>query len=362
VVDCEMHRRLALGISRASIVLLKNDGILPLDKSRVNSIAVTGPNADDIEVLLGNYNGTPSNPVTPLKGLMKTGLEVNYSKGCEITGNSKQGFAAALQDAAKSDVIIFCAGLSPKIEGEECDTGGFERSDLGLPGAQAGLLAELKKTGKPVILVLLSGSALSVDPDMANAVLQAWYPGQSGGEAVADVIFGKYNPAGRLPVTVYKSAVDLPDFKDYSMENRTYRYFKGEPLYPFGYGLSYTSFEYSNMRIGAVGKTRPIKISIDVRNTGKYAGDEVVQLYIKDKKASCRVPLKQLAGFERINLKPGQKKKVNFIIKPEQLALVNEQGKRVVEPGGFEAFAGGVQPGYEAMSPNTQVVKTGFVL
>jgi beta-glucosidase len=360
IVDSREHKSFAADVSRASIVLLKNDGILPLKKSRINSITVTGPNADDVEVLLGNYHGTPSKPVTPLKGLMKTGLEVNCSRGCELTGDSKQGFVAAMEDAARSDVIVFCGGLSPKIEGEECDTGGFERSDLGLPGVQADLLAELKKTGKPVILVLLSGSALSIDPDKANAIIQAWYPGQSGGEAIADIIFGRYNPAGRLPVTVFKSSKDLPDFKDYSMENRTYKFFKGEPLYPFGYGLSYTSFAYSGLNIGKVKRGAPVEVSVEVTNTGKHEGDEVVQIYLKDVEASCRVPKHQLAGFQRVSLKPGQKKLIEFIIKPEQFELVNDAGKKIFEPGEFEVFVGGVQPGF--VCETTMVVSSKFVL
>lgn len=354
VVDCDMHKRFALGVSRASVVLLKNNGVLPLNRRLINSIAVTGPNADDVEVLLGNYNGTPSNPITPLKALMKLGVEVNYSKGCGIKDESRQGFAAAIEDANRSDVVVFCAGLSPKIEGEECDTGGFERSDLGLPGVQAELLAELKKTNKPVILVLISGSALSVDPSKADAIIQAWYPGQSGGEAIADVIFGKYNPAGRLPVTVYKSAKDLPDFKDYSMENRTYRYFKGEVLYPFGFGLSYAKFSYKKLIIiGSVKRDGPVKVGVEVENTGKCAGDEVVQLYLKDIEASCRVPALSLAGFKRISLKPWQKETVDFTITPEQLAVVKEDGSRVIEPGEFEVYIGGGQPGFACASTMT---------
>jgi beta-glucosidase len=349
-LDCKKHKELAGEMSRASLVLLKNDGMLPLDKSKINSIALTGPNADDIEVLLGNYNGTPSDPVTPLKAFRKTGLEVNYSKGCGLVDPSKQGFAGAVDDAKRSDIIIFCGGLSPKIEGEECDTGGFERSELGLPGVQTELLDALKKTGKPLVLVLLSGSALSVDSAKADAIIQAWYPGQSGGDAIADVIFGSYNPAGRLPVTVYKSSKDLPDFRDYSMENRTYRYFKGDVLFPFGFGLSYTKFSYSDLKIGAFSRRQPLKVSVKVENTGKLAGDEVVQVYMKDTEASCRVPKHALAGFRRISLNPGDSKTVKFELKPEQFALVTEAGERVIEPGEFEIYAGGVQPGFECAS------------
>lgn len=349
-LDCAKHKVFSLEMSRASMVLLKNDGVLPMDIRKINSICVTGPNADEMEVLLGNYAGTPSNPVTPLKALQRTGIEINHSKGCGLTDPSKQGFVAAIEDAKKSDVIVFCGGLSPKIEGEECDTGGFERSELGLPGVQSELLEELKKTGKPVILVLLSGSALSVDPTKAGAIIQAWYPGQSGGDAVADVIFGRYNPAGRLPVTVYKSSKDLPDFRDYSMENRTYRYFKGDVLFPFGFGLSYTKFAYSDLKIGAFSRTKPVLVSVKVENTGGLAGDEVVQVYVKDIKATCRVPKHSLAGFRRVSLKPGESKIVSFKLQPQQFSVVTEKGKRVIEPGEFLIYAGGVQPGYECAS------------
>ncbi|MGD0566062.1 MAG: glycoside hydrolase family 3 C-terminal domain-containing protein [Candidatus Goldiibacteriota bacterium] len=354
VVDCPAHKKAALEAARASIVLLKNNGVLPFNMKKIQTIAVIGPNSDDVEVLMGNYSGTPSAPVTPLDAFKKLGAKINYVKGCSLTGNSTDGFKEAVNAALDSDAVIFCAGLSPKIEGEECDTGGFERSDLGLPGVQSKLLQELKITGRPVILVLLSGSALSVGPECADAIIQAWYPGQSGGRAIADVITGKYNPAGRLPVTVYKSASDLPDFRDYNMENRTYRYFKGEPLYPFGFGLSYTDFEYSGIKIK---KGKTIEVSAVVKNTGKKSGDEVVQLYVKYLNPGFRLPRLQLIGFQRFNLKSGRKKKISFSLKKEELMVISMEGKKVKHSGGFEFFIGGVQPGYEAITESTGVAK-----
>jgi len=360
VVDCVKHREFCAEVSRSSLVLLKNNGILPLNPAKAGTIALIGPNCDDVEVLLGNYNGTPSCPVTPLSAFRNSGVKTAYSRGCGITGDSRAGFKAAIETAEGSDVIVFCGGLSPKIEGEECDTGGYERADLGLPGMQEELIRELKKSGKPLILVLISGSALSIDPGICDAIVQAWYPGQSGGEAIADLVFGKFCPSGRLPVTVYKSVKDLPDFREYSMANRTYRYFKGEPLYPFGYGLSYTTFRYSSITASkaAVEPGCPVTVSAEVKNTGKMAGHEVVQLYIRDVEASCAVPQKSLAGFKRVFLEPGEKKKVKFEIQPSQLALVNEKGERIIEKGEFEAAIGGIQPGFECETTNC--VKTVF--
>lgn len=337
VVNCPRHKKMALDAARASIVMLKNNGILPLKKAKIKRLAVIGPNCDDVEVLLGNYAGTPADPVTPLKALLREKISISHSTGCGLTLDSKVGFEKAVKAAKDSDAVIFCGGLSPKIEGEECDTAGYERSELGLPGVQAELLAELKKTGRPVILVLLSGSALSVAPDCAGAILQAWYPGESGGTAIMDIIFGRYNPSGRLPVTVYKSAEDLPDFRDYSMENRTYRYFKGEVLFPFGFGLSYTTFEYSGLKVK---KGKGLTVSVRVNNTGKTAGHEVVQLYVKYLNPHFRLPQSQLVGFKKISLGAGKTKTVSFSIEREQLMVIDEKGKKVKHNGGFEFTTG----------------------
>jgi len=226
---------------------------------------------------------------------------------------------------------------------------GGDRTDLSLPKPQEALLKAVVATGKPVVVVLLSGSALAVNwaNDNAPAILHAWYPGGEGGTAIADVLFGDYNPGGRLPVTFYKSVDQLPPFTDYSMAGRTYRYFKGDPLYPFGFGLSYTKFDYDNLRLSAksVKAGEPIKVSVDVKNAGEMAGDEVVQLYLTDVAASAPVPIRTLVGFDRIHLRPGEKHTVTFTITPRQMSLIDERGKRVIEPGEFAISIGGSQVG-----------------
>jgi len=354
VNDCAAHRELALKAARASIVLLKNHKeSLPLRKD-LKKIAVIGPNADDPEVLLGNYSGTPSVSCTPLQGIKKKagpGTQVEYIRGCE---HAKPGIDPKAVDLARSaDVVIMIMGISPRLEGEEMDVtfpgfSGGDRTSLNLPGSQEELLKAVHATGKPVVLVLLSGSALAVNwaNDNVGAILQTWYGGEEAGTALADVLFGDYNPAGRLPVTFYKDVSDLPPFDDYSMAGRTYRYFSGEVLYPFGYGLSYTKFKYSGLKItpDSTPADRNISVSVDVSNAGSRDGEEVVQLYVTDLKTSVPEPIRQLQGFKRLFLKSGEKQTVTFQITPYQLSLINEVNKRVVEPGKFLISAGGRQP------------------
>ena len=496
--DSESHRALALKAARESIVLLKNEnGTLPLRKD-LKSIAVIGPNADALEVLLGNYNGTPSRSVTPLTGIRekvspntkvlyaqgtyRIGLssvpipssafgesklqaeyfsnremkgqpvltraepEINYTwnsfspapnvppqafsarwTGTLIapnTGNYVIGAAGdgawrmtvngrtlieelsnrrtktitkeifleagrpydfrfeyygnnnpysalkliwsppgmeetlrrqAVAQAKQADVVVICLGLSPLVEGEEMDVRlegfrGGDRTDIGLPKAEEELLKEVQALGKPTVLVLLNGSALAVNwaNDHVPAIVDAWYPGEEGGSAIADVLFGDYNPGGRLPVTFYKSVDQLPPFTDYSMQGRTYRYFKGDPLFPFGFGLSYSRFNYTNFKLDRqrikAGESLPV--SVEVQNAGNRAGDEVVQLYLSDVAASAPVPIRSLAGIKRIFLQPGEKQKVSFTLAPHQMSLINNDGKRVIEPGQFLITVGGKQPGF----------------
>ncbi|MBV6647951.1 MAG: glycoside hydrolase family 3 C-terminal domain-containing protein, partial [Cyclobacteriaceae bacterium] len=254
-----------------------------------------------------------------------------------------------LEYAQKSDVVVMVGGISPRLEGEELPLAieGFHRGDrteLGLPKVQLDLLKKLKATGKPVVLVLMNGSALAANwaDDNIPAILEAWYPGQEGGNAIADVLFGDYNPAGRLPVTVYRSAEDLPPFEEYSMENRTYRYFTGEPLYSFGHGLSYSTFEYADLVLSgnSMDANTPLKISVKVTNTGETMGEEVVQLYVKDKEASTPRPIMELKGFERVQLNPGETKTVRFTVNAKNLLMINEAGQRVVEEGEFDLLIG----------------------
>jgi beta-glucosidase len=266
-------------------------------------------------------------------------------------GMTERLMQEAVTAARDSEVSVLVLGISARLEGEEMPVHvegfrGGDRTDLSLPKSQDALLKAIVATGKPVVVVLLSGSAVAVNwaNDNVPAILAAWYPGGEGGTAIADVLFGNYNPAGRLPVTFYKSVDQLPPFTDYSMQGRTYRYFKGEPLYPFGYGLSYTRFDYSNLRFQSktVKAGEPMKVSVDVTNAGDREGDEVVQLYLTDTAASAPVPIRTLVGFDRISLRPREKRTVTFTITPRQMSLIDDNGKRVIEPGEFSVIIGGL--------------------
>ena len=263
----------------------------------------------------------------------------------------------ALEAAKKSDVVVLCLGLSPDIEGEEMPVllEGFDkgdRTDITLPKTQIELMKKIQALGKPTILVLMNGSALAVNWAGENvpAILEAWYPGEFGGNAIADILFGDYNPSGRLPVTFYKSVNDLPDFKNYNMKNRTYKYFKGAPLFPFGHGLSYTNFTYNNLNIAnQVTVNKDITMSVEVKNTGAIAGDEVVQIYIT-KEGKMDEATRTLVGFKKIHLNAGETKTVQYNIKPKQYATINTEGKSVVEPGSLVISVGGKQPGFKGIA------------
>lgn len=487
------HDRLALEMARESIVLLKNENnFLPLSTD-LKKIAVIGPNADNLDALLGNYNGTPSAYITPLEGIRRTVSEkttvsyvkgVSYTKGIvELTAipqgffsyKGKEGLFAEFFDNMKldgkplssrmdqnldynwaqgnpvpglpteqisarwigeltprkdgnyiigvtsddgsrfyfdnelvidawvdqgattriitrdlkagksyplkveyfqnggdaviqlgwqepdqdthaelmtavddADVVIFMGGISPRLEGEEMGSQinyeGFFRGDrtsINLPPVQTDLIKELKKMGKQVVLVIESGSAVAANWENENlpAIIQAWYPGQNGGQAIADVIFGKYNPAGRLPVTVYKSVDQLPAFENYNMDGRTYRYFKGDPLFPFGYGLSFTNFEYSDLVVGP--GTEGVEVSVKVKNTGSMDGNEVIQIYVSDVEASVPVAVKSLKAFTKVFLKKGESRDISFTLSWDDFALYDENMQRGVEPGDFKIQAGG---------------------
>lgn len=497
----EENKTLALEAAKKSIVLLKNKkNTLPLSKS-IKTLAVIGPNADNWESLVGNYNGIAKHPITVLEGIKsklknteilfaegshladgvsnlhpvpseflltadgKPGVtgeyfdnsklegepvftrvdkDINfywesgspsmilpddnfsirwtgylvppvsgtYKMGCwgmpelniwlegekilshrsehhafyhekavDLEAGKKYKFVyeyhnwygdgdakllwsmpnknmqnEAVEIAKKADAVVLVLGLSQRLEGEEMPikVDGFEggdRTHLKLPKTQTDLMHAIQKTGKPVILVLLNGSALAIGwaNENIDAIISAGYPGQEGGTAVADVLFGDYNPAGRLPVTYYKSVEQLPAFENYDMEGRTYRYFTGEPLYPFGYGLSYTTFKYSNLQLPQKAKTGDeIKVKVEVTNTGNKDGEEVVQLYLKDEKATTERPIVQLEGFKRIKLKAGETKQVDFVLTPRQFSMIDKNEKRVIEKGWFTISVGGGQPQYAA--------------
>jgi beta-glucosidase len=514
-VSCsDYNNTLAREAARKSIVLLKNENnILPLSKE-IKSIAVIGPNSDNFESLIGNYNGIPKDPVTILRGItnkITPDTKIIYTEGCDladgihnltpipsrylVTEDGKQGalgeyynnrdmkgepvftrvddnisfywenlsprydmpddnfgikwttylvppvsgtyaiggwgssgyevllegkkiisyknehsafykeVPAELQagkkykievlyknyagdadmkllwapprpdlteqavNAAKAaDAVVLVLGLSQRLEGEEMAIkidgfSGGDRTNLNLPAVQEQLLDAVSAIGKPVIVVLTSGGALAVNKaqEKASAILLAGYGGQQGGNALADVLFGDFNPAGRLPVTYYKSIDQIPAFENYDMTGKTYRFFTKEPLYPFGYGLSYTSFRYSNLSIPEkVVAGNNIKVSVTVTNSGKIAGEEVVELYLTDEKASTPRPVRELEGFQRITLNAGESKNVEFILKPRQLSIINNKEKRVIEPGYFTISVGGKQPGFTGyLDPQFTQVLTG---
>jgi beta-glucosidase len=508
VIDSPAHRKIALQAARESMVLLKNQGdLLPLGKG-IRSLALIGPNADNVTTQGGNYPGTSSKEVSLLQGLnqyaARKGIKVTYVKGCDFTSagdvhlspipstalasggeaglsgkyfsgenlegtpvttrqdatvdfnwsqtpppglnhdhysvrwtgtisapkdgaytigvtgddgfrlfvdeqpviddwsnhgaetrtctvNCKAGnpvpirleyyqsekdayislgwsapgqgpFGPAIAAAEKADAVIFVGGINSNIEGEEGTPGGGDRPTMDLPAVQEQLLEALNGTGKPVVFVLMSGSAMSINwaQEHVPAILQAWYSGEEGGNAITDVLFGNYNPAGRLSVTYYTGLDQLPDFHDYAMKSRTYRYFEGKPLYPFGYGLSYTKFAYDKMEAPAtVDAGQPVTVEATVQNVGARAGDEVVELYlrpapnekVREINPGQPMPRLILAGFQRINLAPAASKVVKFTLSPEQLLLVNEQGVRALQPGTWQIFVGGGQPDLSGATP-----------
>jgi beta-glucosidase len=362
--------------------------VLPLSKT-VKRIAVVGPTADNINALLGNYNGTPADPVTILDGIRAAvpQAQVVYARGAELVeglverpvagspATSPQLVARsldpgvpptvaaaapppppasaeeALAAARDADVVIFVGGLTSQIEGEEMRVtlpgfAGGDRTDLKLPASQQQLLEALQATGKPVVLVLTAGSALAVDWAQQHlpAILYAWYPGQRGGSAVADVLFGDADPAGRLPVTFYKADETLPAFDDYRMDGRTYRYFKGKPLYAFGHGLSYTKFSYSGLALdrNRIGSRDRLHITVKVKNTGKRAGEEVVQLYLRAVDTPHARASKELRGIQRIALAPGEQRTLTFDVSAtKDLRYYDEQRRDyAVDAGRYEVQVG----------------------
>lgn len=366
VNDCAEHRALAAEVARRSMVLLKNDGLLPLSADKLKTIAVIGPNADSRKALMGNYYGTASKYITVLEGIRNSVGEdtrVLYSEGCGLNSDYKENLAQMLKEvpdriseavscAEKADVTILCVGLDETLEGEEGDQGNAyvsgDKPDLSLPESQRKLMEAIFKTGKPVVLVVMAGSALDLRAGEAhaNCILQAWYPGEEGGNAVADILFGRHNPSGRLPVTFYNSVEELPDFKDYSMKGRTYKYMQQEALYPFGYGLSYTDFQYSDITLKdkEITAGKALECSVTIKNTGKYDGYETAQLYLKVLKDAEDLPRWQLNGIKSVFLKAGEEKTVSFTLEPKQMAYVDAEGRSVLEPGAFRVFIGGSQP------------------
>lgn len=361
-VECREHIELAVEAARRSMVLLKNDGLLPLHVEQLKSIAVIGPNANSRDALVGNYVGTSSQYITPLEGIQQyvgDDVRVYYSEGChlyhdkvEALAQVKDRFAEAVIAAEQADVVVLCLGLDATIEGEQGDAGNEyasgDKIDLRLPGLQQDLLETVAAVGKPVVLLLSAGSAMDLSwaQQHVNAIVDIWYPGARGGRAVAEALFGEFSPNGKLPVTFYASTDDLPDFKDYSMDNRTYRYFKGTPLYPFGYGLSYGKITYADASISktaaVIGDT--LTIQAVVKNESGYPLHEAVQVYVHDVESETRTPIWQLRGVQCVCLLPGESQSVSLTLEARDFAIIREDGSCVVEPGAFKVAIGGQQP------------------
>lgn len=360
-VECREHLEEALNMARKGSVLLKNDGVLPLDKSKLKTIGVVGPNADSRAALIGNYHGTSSRYITVLEGIQdEAGEEVRvlFSEGCHLEKDrvenlawSQDRISEAVITAEHSDVVIICVGLDETLEGEEGDAGNSDASgdkkDLHLPKVQEELIEKVTAVGKPTIVVLMAGSAIDLNyaEEHCNAVLMAWYPGARGGRAIADILFGNVSPSGKLPVTFYKGLEDLPEFTDYSMKNRTYRYMEQEALYPFGYGLTYGDTEVKEAKVlGEVTKESDIRVEVSLKNVGETDTDEVVQIYIKDLDSKLAVPNHNLCAFKRISLKAGEEKTVEMTVPNRAMSVVDEEGERHIDSKNFKLFAGFSQP------------------
>lgn len=352
-LDTKEHRALNLEAARKSLVLLKNENnFLPLDKNKIRSVGVIGPNADSRKVLSGNYEGTASRYVTVLEGIedyVGDDVRVYYAKGCDLIRDSRDGLSEAEAVCSAADVIVAVMGLDAGIEGEE-DMGGDaavgDKPDLYFPGLQPELLRIAYESGKPVILVSMTGSAMALtwEDEHFPAVIEAWYPGAQGGRAVAEMIFGAYSPEGKLPVTFYRTAEELPEFTDYSMKGRTYRYMEKEALYPFGYGLSYTSFALTNVSLDSdtIAAEEKIILTADLKNTGEMAGGETVQVYVKALRPGT--PNAQLKGLKKVFLQPGEEARVEIVLDDHAFALCDEEGRSMLEAGEYAVFAGTQQP------------------
>ena len=359
VNDCAEHHSLALKAAEESMVLLKNDGILPLDKAKLKTVAVIGPNSDSEEILKGNYNGTATEKYTLLEGIravLGKDTRIFCSEGAHLYRDNVENLAEAddrikeaVSMAMRSDVVFLCLGLNGTLEGEEGDANnsyaGADKVDLNLPESQMRLLKAVCETGTLVILLLSTGSAMAINEadEHCSAILQVWYPGQMGGLAAARLLMGEAVPSGRLPVTFYRTTEELPDFTDYSMKGRTYRYMEHEALYPFGYGLSYGDFEYSNLKAEQI-ETGQVKLSVEITNHSMFECDEVAQVYVRITDSELAAPGGSLADFKRIHLKAGESAAAAFILSAKAFMVVNEEGEFVFDGSAAVVTCGGSQP------------------
>ncbi len=357
-VDQKKHRELNLRAAEESLVLLKNNGLLPLDEKKLRTVAVIGPNADSQTPLNGNYHGTANKYVTVLEGIrsLLPQARVLYSRGChlyrdvlESPGYYGDCYSEAVNHARLADVAILCVGMDETIEGEEMVdnkewTG--DKTDLLLPRIQRDLIRRVLDTGTPCVIVNMTGSAIDLEEanQKADAIVQAFYPGALGGEAIARLLLGRFNPAGRLPVTFYHNTDPLPEFTDYSMANRTYRYIHYAPLYPFGFGLGYSSFAFKNARARVDEQAGTVLLTVEASNTGKMEGDVPVQVYACHHSTAVATPVRFLCGLGRAHLAPGECKTVQLSVSLASLTTVLENGTRVLEKGTYQFSLGTSQP------------------
>ncbi|NDL68579.1 glycoside hydrolase family 3 C-terminal domain-containing protein [Anaerotalea alkaliphila] len=360
-VESPEHVEMAVEAARKACVLLKNEGVLPIHRERVHTIGVVGPNANSRLALKGNYYGTSSRYITLLEGIQDEAgadIRVLYAKGCELAKDRTEPLALphdrlmeAVTVAEHSDLVVLCLGLDETIEGEELDEGNNcgsgDKADLQLPQVQRQLLDRILATGKPVVVCLVAGSAidLQVAQEKADAVLLAWYPGARGGKAVADLLFGNASPSGKLPVTFYSTLEDLPDFKDYSMRNRTYRHLEQKPLYPFGYGLTYGDVRCTGAVLLEEAKAgRPATIRVTVRNQGSTATEEVVQAYLENRESVHAVRNTSLCAFSRVRLAPGEEQELLLEIPWDSFLVVDDRGEKILDGRTCRVYLGVVGP------------------
>ena len=372
-VENRAHRNLAVQMAEKAIVLLKNDGTLPIQKEQLKKIAVIGPNANSRSALIGNYHGTSSCYVTVLRGIQDAVGEdvvVHYSQGSHLSEDREENLAEQddrLSEAVivtkESDIAVLCLGLDETLEGEEGDTGNAyfsgDKDSLNLPASQQRLLEGIAEIGKPIILVMMAGSAMNLDfakkhPNV-KAIVQAWYPGAEGGKAVANILFGKTSPSGKLPITFYESLEELPDFEDYSMKGRTYRYMEHAAQYPFGYGLTYSKVSLSDAKIHlpqdvkigqpvSVIKQLQADVSVNISNIGDYDTDEVIELYIQNHESEYAVRNHSLCGFKRVHLKKGETQTVQMQVSCGMFLSINDDGKPILDSSLFTLHVGVSQP------------------
>ncbi|QUI25621.1 glycoside hydrolase family 3 C-terminal domain-containing protein [Vallitalea pronyensis] len=361
VVDCREHREFNLEVAMKSLVLLKNQhNFLPLSKDKIRSIGIIGPNANNRKALVGNYEGTASRYITVVEGIQDyvgDDVRVHYSEGCHLykdrtssLANVNDRLSEVKGVCEQSDIIIACLGLDADLEGEQGDQcNAFDSGDkpnLNLPGLQQEVLEIIHASSKPVVLVMLSGSAMALNwaENHVPAIIQGWYPGAQGGKAIAKLIFGEYSPEGKLPVTFYKTTEELPDMSDYRMKNRTYRYMIEEPLYPFGYGLSYTEWSLSDVSIShkAITTENPMILRMVLRNTGKYNGAESIQVYVKCMQSDTPNP--QLKALKKVRLKAGESQLIQMELPTKAFGLYNKEGVFTLYKGIYRIFIGTGQP------------------